>query len=221
MAITTYAELRAAVASWLNRGDVTAQIPDFIALCESDINTQFDIRSIESDQTLAPTVGSRFAPLPAGFREPQNLWLQWPSSGGRQALRLIPPELMTISTVNSIPSAYGIDGSNIAFNCPISSTGDYSLILRMMGGVALSDSGPTNLILTNYPDVYLYGTLKAAAAFLRDSDGLAMWAALYASALNSAKAKENRVKALVTLSTEPGSLTFYGQRRGFNINRGY
>jgi hypothetical protein len=36
-----------------------------------------------------------------------------------------------------------------------------------------------------------------------------------------AKAKEGREKSLVTLSTEPGALTFRGNRGGFNINRGF
>ncbi len=66
MAITTYTELQAAIASWLNRGDLTAQIPDFIALAEADINAQFDIRSIETDQALTAVVSSRFVPLPTG-----------------------------------------------------------------------------------------------------------------------------------------------------------
>jgi hypothetical protein len=221
MAISTYAELQAAVASWLDRGDLTTQIPDFIALAEADINSQFDLRTIESDHTLVTTVGSRFAPLPAGYREPQNVWLQWPSTAGREPLRMVPPELMEVSTVHGIPTAYGIDGDNIAFNCPVSSTTDYTFTFRQIGGVALSDTSPTNLVLTNYPNVYLYGALKAAAPFLRDPDAFAMWTSLYAEALGQAKAKESRGKALVTLSTEPGALTFAGRRDGFNIVRGY
>ena len=37
MALTTYAELKAAIASWLPRSDLTTPIPDFIYLAEKDI----------------------------------------------------------------------------------------------------------------------------------------------------------------------------------------
>ena len=38
MAITTYAELQTAVASWLDRDDRTSEIPDFITLAEATFN---------------------------------------------------------------------------------------------------------------------------------------------------------------------------------------
>ena len=38
MAITTYAELKTAIANWLNREDLTSVIPDFISLAEADFN---------------------------------------------------------------------------------------------------------------------------------------------------------------------------------------
>jgi len=36
MALTTYTELKASIADWLNRSDLTAAIPDFISLAEAD-----------------------------------------------------------------------------------------------------------------------------------------------------------------------------------------
>lgn len=221
MAIGTYAELQTAVANWLDRLDLTARVPEFIALAEADINATFDVRTIESEVALVTVVGSRFAPIPAGYREPQNLWLQWPQSAGRQSLRQVPPELMSVTTVNSIPSAWGIDGTNVCFDCPVSSTTDYTLSLRMIGGVALSDAAPTNLILTNYPNVYLFGALKEASPFLRDEAATAIWEQKYQDAVMKARSKEGRDKALVTLSTEPGQLTYGARRSSFNIYRGY
>ena len=38
MSITTYAELKSAIANWLLRDDLTSVIPDFIALAEADMN---------------------------------------------------------------------------------------------------------------------------------------------------------------------------------------
>ena len=36
MAITTYSELKTSIANWLNRDDLTTQIPDFISLAEEN-----------------------------------------------------------------------------------------------------------------------------------------------------------------------------------------
>lgn len=218
MAISTYSDLKAAVADWLNRSDLTATIPNFIALAEADINSHFDLRTVESDQLVSATPGSRYVALPTGFREAQNLWINWPYGRGTP-LRFVTPELLTTIATPGAPLLWCIDGDNIAFERPADQA--YSLTLRMIGGVGLSDTSPANLILTNYPNVYLYGALREAAPYLRDPEASGLWEAKYADAITKAKAKENRTKSLVTLSTEPGQLTFRGNRGGFNINRGW
>lgn len=218
MAISTYSDLKAAVADWLNRSDLTATIPNFIALAEADINSHFDLRTVESDQLVSATPGSRYVALPTGFREAQNLWINWPYGRGTP-LRFVTPELLTTIATPGAPLLWCIDGDNIAFERPADQA--YSLTLRMIGGVGLSDTSPANLILTNYPNVYLYGALREAAPYLRDPEASGLWEAKYADAITKAKAKENRTKSLVTLSTEPGQLTFRGNRSGFNINRGW
>ena len=218
MALATYSELQAAVADFLNRTDLTATIPDFIKLAEADINSHFDQRTVETDAALSTVSGSRFVALPAGFREPQNLWIEW-GFGRGQPLRMVTPELLLTRTTPGIPLLWCIDGNNVAFECPWN--GVYSLTLRMMGALALSDATPTNLILTNYPNVYLYGALKEAATYLRDAEAMGIWETKYADSIAKAKAKEGRIKSLVTLSTEPGELSRSGRRGGFNINRGF
>lgn len=218
MAITSYSELQTAVANWLNRNDLASRIPEFIALAEGDINAQFNLRTLEQSVTATTTIGSRFMSLPSGFRDPLNFWIHW-SFGYGEPIRFVTPELLTVTDVAAVPTAWCIDGDNIAFNCPTDQA--YTVVLRERTGVALSDGDPTNLVLTNYPSVYLYGALRHAATYLRDPDLLQTAEALWEQALADAKAKEGRVKALVTLSTEPGALTFYGRRHGFNINRGW
>ena len=43
MAIGTYAELKTAVANWLDRDDLTDRIPEFIALAEAKMNRNLRI----------------------------------------------------------------------------------------------------------------------------------------------------------------------------------
>lgn len=218
MAITTYAELQDAVANWLDRSDLTDRIPEFIQLAEADINARFEHRDIESTTTLTPVVGSHEIDLPAGYRSPLNLWGLWAGAAGTFEVRAVIREAMHITTVNSIPSAWCIDGDTIYFDCPNISASGYAFLFRWQGGVALSDATTTNLVLENYPNVYLFGALKEAAPFLRDPEALSMWEAKYEDAIGKARTKEGREKALVTLSTEPGLLST--RRASFNVYRG-
>ena len=71
----------------------------------------------------------------------------------------------------------------------------YAITLRHLRKFALSDAEPTNPILTDYPDLYLFGALLEAAPFLRDADLLALFQARFETALQEANAKENLNRA--------------------------
>jgi len=216
MALTTYAELSAAVADWLERGDLTSRIPDFIALTESRLNRELKIRTIETTAALTGVVGSRFIALPASFREPQNLWRS-PVDGRREPLRFVTPELMQADTTQGEPLQWGIDGTNIAFERPCDQA--YTFALRYLGVLDLATT-LTNLVLTEYPDLYLFGACCEAGPFLRDNDLLTIFDTRFKEALAQAKAKESSNKAAVTLSTEPALLVGRRNRDGFDIRTG-
>ena len=76
MAITTYAELQAAAANWLVRADLTARIPEFIALAEARLNRVMRARLAEAEVSLSAGAGVRTLALPAGFTEPLRLWIE-------------------------------------------------------------------------------------------------------------------------------------------------
>lgn len=46
MALTTYTALKASVADWLNRTDLTAAIPDFISLAEAQMERTLRTRQM-------------------------------------------------------------------------------------------------------------------------------------------------------------------------------
>ena len=51
--ISTYTDLQTAVAQWMHRTDLTALIPDFIALTEEKLNRY--LRTKDNETTLSPT----------------------------------------------------------------------------------------------------------------------------------------------------------------------
>ena len=66
MAINTYGTLQTAVANWLDRDDLSARIPEFIALSEAIFNRTLRIRAMETTVSDNTPSGSKEDPLPTG-----------------------------------------------------------------------------------------------------------------------------------------------------------
>ena len=198
MGIGNYTELQAAVTGWLHRSDLTTRAKEFIALAESRLNRLLRLRVMESSEPMTATVGSRLIALPAGFVEPLALWLE--QASGRSELRFFEASALPVTQSAGEPDFWTIDGTNIAFERPADQA--YSVTLRMLKAFALSDAQPTNWLLTNHPDLYLYGALIESAPYIRDDNRTAFWQERFDRALAEVQAKESRSRSLATLSTD-------------------
>lgn len=198
MAITTYAELQAAAANWLVRADLTQRIPEFITLAEARLNRVLRARLAETEAALTATAGARTIPLPTGFAEPLALWIVSPRE--RTALRFIEPSLLAATSLQGRPRSWSIDGASLAFDRPCDQA--YSVVLRMLAKFALSDAAPSNGLLADYPDAYLFATLSEAGPFLRDDALAAAYEARLERAIAEINAKDARARAARTLATE-------------------
>lgn len=198
MAITTYAELKAAAANWLVRADLTARIPEFVTLAEARLNRLLRTRLSETDVPLTATPGLRTILLPTGFTEALALWIVRPDA--REALPFVEPAVMGATSLQGEPAAWTIDGANLAFDRPCDAA--YGFVLRMLRAFALSDAAPTNALLATAPDVYLFATLSEAGPFLRDMELAGAYEAKLERALGELNAKEARTRAPRTLRSE-------------------
>ena len=66
--ITNYTELKASIAAWGKRNDLTAVIPDFITLAEKRIKKAVNMRSMEVEASLASVPSSALITLPTDFQ---------------------------------------------------------------------------------------------------------------------------------------------------------
>lgn len=212
MAITTYAELQAAAANWLVRRDLSFRIPEFIALAEARLNRKVRKRQAEVESNLTGVPGSRFINLPAAFAEAVQCWIV--TDGQREGLDYREPALSDAIAVASRPRYWGIDGPNLAFEAPCDQA--YSLVLRYLAKYALSDAAPTNTLLTDAPDVYLFATLAEAGPFLRDNELASNYEAKLGRAIQELNTKDNRSKSMQAIQLEPAALLQTGHR-GYNI----
>lgn len=198
MALATYDDLKSAVASWLNRDDLTTQIPDFITLAESRLNRDLKLRVMEEEASLTLAANARSVALPTGFVEPMGLWTL--NGTERRELGFLSPLEMDVQTTAGETFYWTIIGANIEFLRPANAA--QSLTFRFVRSFALSDAEPTNWLLTNHPDAYLFATLTEAAPYLRDNDALGIWDARATRAVNEINAKEAKSRSLSTLTPD-------------------
>lgn len=213
MAITSYSELKTAIADWANRTDLTDKIPDFITLAESRLNRLLTMAKMEIDASLTMTPDSRYVAYPTDMGQPIALWLEtflprW------EIIYKTPTELSVTSNVSAPPNYYTVDGSNLAFDYKADQA--HSLTFRYVKKLTLSDSATTNAILEEYPDLYLYAGLVEVGKYIRDIEMIQTYDALFSRALQEANDAESRVYSNSKLSTD---LPVGGNT--FNITRGY
>jgi hypothetical protein len=209
MSIGTYAQLQAAIGSWTHRADLSSQYANFISLTEARLTRVLQAREPEVEEELTATVGSRYIALPSGFKRPIALWLT--TETPRLPMTLRRPEQIEFAGETGSPLAWAIDGANIALDVLAASA--YTFDFRYQQAFALSDENTTNYVLTEYPDVYLWGSLVEAARYTKNQKDLATFEASFQKALKEAADLESDVR-------DAPLLTEFGYPRS-DITRGY
>jgi hypothetical protein len=200
MAISNYTELKAAVASWLHRSDMTVIIPDLIAIGEATINRKLRLLQMENVASLSTSITDRFATLPAGFMEAIDLALY--ADNYPQTLTQLPlSKINNNSLVNKgAPRFYSIS-SNVVFD--VISDQVYTCSLRYIKKLDIA-TDTTNFLLTAYPDIYLYSALMAAAPYIKNDERLGTWVQLLDDAIKSDNRSESRTRCKSMMTMESG-----------------
>jgi len=170
MAITNYSNLQTAIGNWLADDTLTTYVPDFITLFEAAFNRRLLTRQRETSTTLTPVSGSIALPTDyLGWRR-----VTWTGSP-RQDLEYVEPsyfQAVNPTSALGTPSVFTIEGATLKV-APISGTALDFLYFQLLP--VLSGTTTTNWLLTSHPDVYLFGSLVEATAFLKDEQRAAFW----------------------------------------------
>lgn len=178
MTIATYADLTAAVPNWLRRADLAAMAPDFIMLAEREMDRTLRTALQLGRQTM--TIDAEFVDAPATLRRVRSFRL---TSGGGGALREVTPEQMAkqkagAQALTGEPAWFTVIGAQIGF-WPVPD-GAYDAEIELQAGIVpLSDENPTNWILADHPDAYLFGALAAGAAYAKNDERAAVFQAQF------------------------------------------
>lgn len=193
MAITTYAELKTAIADFLNRDDLTSAVDSFIDLAEADM--QRTVRHWRMEGRSTATLDTQYSALPADFLEAIRFYI---TSGTTNPLELVSQGELMKRKENSLntsgkPRFYALTAGELeVFPAP---DGEYTGELYYYKRITpLSDSNTSNWLLTYHPDAYLYGALLHTAPYLKDDARVQVWGTLYANAIASIERENDKAK---------------------------
>jgi len=183
MALANYTDLLASVASWLNRTDLTAVIPDFITLAEERIARDLRARRQVVTTALMTVGGVQSVTLPADFLEAENIAIT--STSPQAAMSIITPEIMDrkypAGYQTGQPVVYCYLGNTIQFGPTPDAAYTISLDYYQRLNIATST---TNWLLTNHPSIYLNACLVEGCAYLMDVDKAQAYDARYNAAVD-------------------------------------
>lgn len=203
MALSTYSDLQAAVADWLERSDLAARIPDFIALAEAQINRA--LRQREMVRRASAVISDPFSEAPEDLAEARFITL----SDGDSVWDLSPatPEQiagLALSGAVGRPRFWSLVGREFQYH-PAPDASYTANLLYLCRTPSLTNATPTNWLLAKHPDVLLFGALKEAGPFLQDPDRTATFEAKYRTALSEVRESERVPQG--NLRVEPGLLS--------------
>lgn len=181
MALTTYTELVAAIASWTHRTDLATVTPDFIALAEARIKTLLTARLQDTTATITTVAGVATASLSSTLLRIHALSIAtlMPSidylSPGALSAKYVDGETGT-------PRNYTTVGDLVHFG-PVPDA-VYSVTASYQAAVpALTADAPTNSLLTKWPHVYLFGALVESIEYTRNEASRAGWESKFQTAI--------------------------------------
>lgn len=162
-AISTYAQLKTAVAAWLRpnssaTADMTTNIPKYIGLAEVMIRRELHLKALDQTETaLAIVAGS--ATVPTGFLSVVSMTMVDEPYNQVRMLPIDQLDKLDPLQTSGKPYYYARAGSNFRFYPRVNGTAQ----LRFRRGVTpLANDSDTNWVLAQNPDAYLYGALLQA-----------------------------------------------------------
>lgn len=202
MALDTYANLIDTIRRQSKRLDATdAVIDDFINLAEEEFYsndlTQLRIKEMDTRSTAPVSITERFLELPVRFLEMRRLKInaQTSTTPGLHAdldVRFRAPDQLLLSPNTDIPRFFAVTSQLEFERIP-----DRLYVIEMQyyaKEIALSSSNTTNAILTNYPSVYLFGSLWALWLHYSEEEKANFYHDLMLSAIRGANKGEKKAR---------------------------
>ena len=193
MAFTTYTELQAEIKGWLKRSNISdLLIEGFISLAESEMNKTLRTRNQEKRESF--TINSEYTDLTTltdTVLEMRSLQL---TTDPVTSLRYMTPSQMDgVYSGSGQPVFFSIMGDELQ----VSPTPDdsYTAEATFFSPLpVLSDTNTANWVLTNHPDLYLWGALYFGNIYIKDQAEAQVNKLLFDAAIKKLNTQERRAR---------------------------
>lgn len=162
MPLDNYSNLKASIKARSKRNDVTdADLNDYIVQAEAEFYNNeiapIRIRAMEARARADADTASRFLELPDDFLNMRALHIV--ADNGNQDITFMTPELLSVKNETGRPRFFTVT-TQLEFDKTPDSA--YTVEMQYLKKItALDDTNTTNDILTQAPNIYLYGGLWA------------------------------------------------------------
>lgn len=178
MSLSNYTDLVASVASWMNRTDLTAVIPDFVTIAESRIARDLRLRKQITSSTLTTSTTTRAVTLPSGFLEFSSINIDGTPD---TIVQVVTPEYLDAKYpeggYSAKPIVCAVEGDSVLFGPTPDSA--YTVNIEYFARFPGLAANSTNWLMTNHPNVYLSACMAQGALYTLDKTGAAEWNAVY------------------------------------------
>ena len=169
MSLANYNDLVESIISWGHRKDLNSLIPDFIALAETEMYNnegwQLETRDMETVST-APTSGL-YLELPPGFEKARSIQLE--TGHGLVDVKFQAPEQLLRQSTTGQPRFFSVIGNEIEFD-RVPDTAYTIQIQYYKKPDPLTGANQTNSVITNHPNIYLFGALHQMYLYTQDQE---------------------------------------------------
>ncbi len=185
MEFSTSAGLKATLADWLHRDDLTSAIPSFIALAEADIQVKLcDIPALYARGVATCAEGEQTITVTGMYK------LMDVAYNGKPLTIVQSGAIRPNNGSSGIPTKVVLEGTSTLRLYPTPDD-DYMLdvlytpiISPSLAGGSPDDSA-ANWLLQQAPGLYLYGALASAEGYLQNDERINTWVNLYQNTLTA------------------------------------
>lgn len=156
-----YSELQTAIADYMHRTDLTAQIPNFIARAEAKLFRELNIKALNIITTGTTT--GEYITLPADFGQVNRLTITYSAREYQLDYASKP-----FNYVTAFPKFYSLENNKLRIFG--AATGQAYTLYYTPLIAALSSTNTSNWVLANAQDLYLYASALEAALFTKNKD---------------------------------------------------
>lgn len=189
MSLSNLGDLKTSVAGWATKTSLTTQIPDFVAWAHEEICRRLRAPVLYARADV--TVDAETVAAPTGFLAAKRFYLD---VSPRVVLNVTSSEHMIDLTAQyatgTYPTHFAVEGTDTLAFGPLFSGSATGKLLYYKAPDLLVDDDDTNVVLTKYPFLYLYGALEALFRYLEDDNNTDRYGGLFGALIDSINAEE-------------------------------